>query len=72
MSEYIVCSLADKRFALNFLEVEEVMNVKKGTPLPFSEAWHKEWSPSVTTYLRSSICEKSYCFPLQMSPPRTK
>lgn len=41
MSEFIVCSLADKKFALNFLEVEEVMNAKKGTPLPFSEAWHE-------------------------------
>ncbi|WP_179030713.1 chemotaxis protein CheW [Paenibacillus kribbensis] len=41
MSEFIVCSLADKKFALNFLEVEEVMIAKKGTPLPFSEAWHE-------------------------------
>lgn len=41
MSEFIVCSLADKKFALNFLEVEEIMNAKKGTPLPFSEAWHE-------------------------------
>jgi purine-binding chemotaxis protein CheW len=41
MSEFIVCSLADKAFALNFVEVEEVMNAKKGTPLPFSEAWHE-------------------------------
>ncbi|MGW8959378.1 chemotaxis protein CheW [Paenibacillus sp. NPDC055715] len=41
MSEFIVCSLADKKFALNFLEVEEVMNARKGTPLPFSEAWHE-------------------------------
>ncbi|ASR45853.1 chemotaxis protein [Paenibacillus kribbensis] len=41
MSEFIVCSLADKKFALNFLEVEEVMIAKKGTPLPFSKAWHE-------------------------------
>ncbi|KJD47332.1 chemotaxis protein CheW [Paenibacillus terrae] len=41
MSEFIVCRLASKTFALNFVEVEEVMNAKKGTPLPFSESWHE-------------------------------
>ncbi|MGG1619315.1 chemotaxis protein CheW [Paenibacillus sp. NRS-1782] len=41
MSEFIVCKLASKTFALNFVEVEEVMNARKGTPLPFSEPWHE-------------------------------
>lgn len=43
MSEFIVCSLADKKFALNFVEVEEVMNAKKERRFPFPRRGMKEW-----------------------------
>lgn len=41
MSDFIIFTLTGKPFGLNFSEIDEIQNAKKGTPLPFSESWHE-------------------------------
>lgn len=41
MSEFIVCSLADKKFALNFIGSRRSHECQKRNAASFSEAWHE-------------------------------
>ncbi|MFB5677760.1 chemotaxis protein CheW [Paenibacillus terreus] len=41
MTPYLMFKLAGKPFAINFQEVEEIQNAKKGTPMPFAQPWHE-------------------------------
>ncbi|MFB5269829.1 chemotaxis protein CheW [Paenibacillus enshidis] len=41
MTPYLLFKLAGKPFAINFQEVEEIQNAKKGTPMPFAQPWHE-------------------------------
>lgn len=41
MTPYLLFKLAGKPFAINFQEIEEIQNAKKGTSMPFAQPWHE-------------------------------
>jgi purine-binding chemotaxis protein CheW len=41
MTPYLLFKLAGKPFGINFKEIEEIQNAKKGTPMPFAQPWHE-------------------------------